>query len=135
MPMNYTHTFMCPALLFQVTDPDSGPAEVTVSLAAASQKAAHFETPEKKSSFTLEELKKREVFLVVDKEGESDLGLTVSDGRDVGNSVVLRVETFVLQIFAVNNTGLVVAAGSSALLTSYNLTFTTNAPDQSLNLR
>ena len=35
----------------------------------------------------------------------------------------------------VNNTGLVVAAGSSALLTSYNLTFTTNAPDQSLNLR
>ena len=64
-----------------------------------------------------------------------DLGLTVSDGRDVGNSVVIQVETFVLQIFAVNNTGLTVAAGSSALLTSYNLTFTTNAPQQSLNLR
>ena len=121
-----------------MTDPDSSPAEVTVSLAAASQKSAHFETQtEKKSSFTLEELKKRDVYLVVDdvSPGETDLGLTVSDGRDIGNSVVLRVETFVLQIYAVNNTGLVVAAGSSALLTSYNLTFTTNAPDQSLNLR
>ena len=66
---------------------------------------------------------------------EFDLGLTVSDGRDIGNSVSVRIETFVLRIFAVNNTGLVVPAGASGLLTSYNLTFTTNAPEQSLNLR
>ncbi len=35
----------------------------------------------------------------------------------------------------VNNTGLVVTAGAATLITSYNLTFTTNAPEQGLNIR
>ena len=63
------------------------------------------------------------------------LGLRVSDGRETGNTVFLDLETFKLQIFVVNNTGLVLPMGTSAILSSVNLTYTTNAPDQSINLR
>ena len=128
--------------MFQLADPDSTPAELTVSLAAASQKIAHIENErfpgKRRKSFTVADLNAGQVYLVCDddrSEGISDLGFTVSDGRDVGNSIVVQVEVFTLQIYSVNNTGLVVAAGASGLLTSYNLTFTTNAPEQSLNLR
>ena len=129
---------------FEISDPDSSPVELTISLAAASQKICHVENDrfpgQKRKSFTVADLNAGMVYLVYDDDrarpvGISDVGLTIADGRDVGNSVVVQVESFTLQIFAVNNTGLVVTAGSTQLLTSYNLTFTTNAPEQSLNLR
>ncbi len=41
-----------------------------------------------------------------------------------------------MQLSQVNNTGLVVPSGSATLITSYNLTFTTNAPEQQgINIR
>lgn len=149
--------------MFTVHDPDNAPSELIITLAAASQRSAHFENlrfPNKrKTSFSLADLNAGNVFFVYDSNNPSsssggtlspsmasswapasgmavdDIGLTVSDGRDIGNSVVIRLETFVLHIYVVNNTGLTVASGSSSLLTSYNLTFTTNAPEQNLNLR
>ena len=63
------------------------------------------------------------------------VGLRVSDGRQKGNTVFVDLETFKLQIFVVNNTGLVLPMGTSSIISSVNLTYTTNAPDQSINLR
>ena len=63
------------------------------------------------------------------------VGLRVSDGRQNGNTVFLDLETFKLQIFVVNNTGLVLPMGTWTVISSVNLTYTTNAPDQSINLR
>ena len=63
------------------------------------------------------------------------VGLRVSDGRQTGNTVFVDLETFKLQIFVVNNTGLVLPMGTWAAISSVNLTYTTNAPDQSINLR
>jgi hypothetical protein len=63
------------------------------------------------------------------------VGLRVSDGRETGNTAFLDIETFKLQIFVVNNTGLSLPMGTFAIISSINLTYTTNAPDQSINLR
>ena len=63
------------------------------------------------------------------------VGLRVSDGRQKGNTVFVDLETFKLQIFVVNNTGLVLPMGTSSIISSVNLTYTTNAPDQSINFR
>ena len=63
------------------------------------------------------------------------VGLRVSDGRETGNAVYVNLETFKLQIYVVNNTGLALPMGTAAIISSVNLTYTTNAPDQSINLR
>lgn len=63
------------------------------------------------------------------------VGLRVSDGRETGNAVFIDLQTFKLQIFVVNNTGLTLPMGTEAIISSVNLTYTTNAPDQSINLR
>ena len=63
------------------------------------------------------------------------VGMRVSDGRETGNTLFIELETFKLQIYVVNNTGLVLPMGTSAIISSVNLTYTTNAPDQSINLR
>ena len=63
------------------------------------------------------------------------VGLNVTDGREMGNTVFLQLDTFKLQIFVVNNTGLMLPTGTWAIISSVNLTYTTNAPDQSINLR
>ncbi len=93
--------------------------------------------------FSLEDLEAGRVHYVDGGEvSKSSLGLRVSlvgagfqGGRIRGNAVTLKVETFDLQVFEVNNTGLVVTAGTATAITSYNLTFTTNAPEQGLNIR
>ena len=63
------------------------------------------------------------------------MGLRVSDGREMGNTIFIKLETFKLQIYVVNNTGLLLPIGMWAIISSVNLTYTTNAPDQSINLR
>ena len=122
-----------------LSDPDSDLSDVIVGLNAESQDKGHFEIDrypnQRKTSFSANNLNAGHVYYVHDIDGDADIGMTVSDGQHIGNTLVLHVEPFQLQIYVVNNTGLTVAAGSSAFLTSYNLTFTTNAPEQGLNLR
>ena len=125
--------------ILTLSDPDSDLSDVIVGLNSESQDKGHFEIDrypnQRKTSFSASNFNAGHVYYVHDIDGDADIGLTVSDGRDIGNTLVLHVEPFQLQIYVVNNTGLTVAAGSSAFLTSYNLTFTTNAPEQGLNLR
>lgn len=68
---------------------------------------------------------------------ESQIGLRMSNkrSRTNGGVVTLRIQSFRLEVLAVNNTGLTLASGGSALITPRNLTFTTNAPGQSINIR
>jgi len=63
------------------------------------------------------------------------LALRVSDGTESGPTAVLRIAAFDLQLFLANNTGLVVPVNGSVALTAANLTFSTNAPDQDLDIR
>lgn len=63
------------------------------------------------------------------------LALRVSDGQESGPTAVLRIAAFDLQLFLANNTGLLVPVNGSALISSANLTFSTNAPDQELEIR
>jgi len=51
----------------------------------------------------------------------------VSDGKDMGESRVLRIRASPLRVAKVANTGLVVARGAARLLTADNLTYVTNA--------
>ena len=68
---------------------------------------------------------------------ESQIGFKLYNKRTKtdGGVITLRVQTFQLDVMVVNNTGLTLASGTSALITPYNLTFTTNAPEQGLNIR
>ena len=90
------------------------------------------------SDFTLEQLINGDVFYAdKGRVAESQIGLRMSNKRaSVGGGVItLRVQSFPLEVAAVNNTGLAVASGGSAVIAPRNLTFTTNAPGQSINIR
>ena len=91
--------------------------------------------------FTLADVADGNIFYVdLGEVAEARMGFKVSRNGEVvsaASSVIsLTVHTFELQVYEVNNTGLVLAGGSAALITSYNLTFTTNAgSDQGINIR
>ena len=128
--------------LIKVVDPDNSRSEIVISLVPARDEAVpgHIENErfpgQARDSFSLEDLIQGRVsFVHHDSSKLQAVGLRVSDGREQGNTVFLDLETFKLQIFVVNNTGLVLPMGTSAILSSVNLTYTTNAPDQSINLR
>eukprot|EP00094_Tigriopus_californicus_P012169 TCALIF_11761-PA protein Name:"Similar to CSPG4 Chondroitin sulfate proteoglycan 4 (Homo sapiens)" AED:0.07 eAED:0.06 QI:0/0.64/0.33/0.86/1/1/15/679/2482 len=128
--------------LFEVRDTDSPAAEIVFSVVNRNEKESggflrNDRYPSQRiDDFTLQDLREGNIYYVDEGDNsDSQLGLRVSDGRHEGNVVTLRIQTFKLQVFAVNNTGLSLPTGTSALITSYNLTFTTNAPEQSLNIR
>jgi chondroitin sulfate proteoglycan 4 len=88
--------------------------------------------------FTLDDLLKGNVYYVDRGQvSESQIGLKMSNKRTKteGGVITLRIQTFKLDVLVVNNTGLTLASGTSALITPHNLTFTTNAPEQGLNIR
>ena len=91
------------------------------------------------SDFTLEQLINGDIFYAdKGRVAESQIGLRMSNKRaraSAGGVITLRVQSFPLEVAAVNNTGLAVASGGSAVIAPRNLTFTTNAPGQSINIR
>ena len=95
------------------------------------------------SDFTLEQLINGDIFYAdKGRVAESQIGLRMSNKRartasagGGGMIITLRVQSFPLEVAAVNSTGLAVASGGSAVIAPRNLTFTTNAPGQSINIR
>ena len=87
------------------------------------------------TSFTQEEINSGQISYVHRGSPSGRLALRVSDGVESGATAVLRISAFELQIFLVNNTGLVVPTNGSAWLTAANLTFSTNALDQDLEIK
>ncbi|XP_077556598.1 chondroitin sulfate proteoglycan 4-like isoform X1 [Haemaphysalis longicornis] len=91
-------------------------------------------------TFTQEDIDRRLVsFVHRGREAESHVALGVSDGAssqgDSTQTVVLRVVAFELSLSLANNTGLMVARGGWAAISAANLSATTNAPDQALEIR
>ena len=87
------------------------------------------------NSFTQEDVNQGRIWYVHRGSPNGRLALRVSDGAESGPTAVLRIAAFDLQLFLANNTGLVVPVNGSAALTGANLTFSTNAPDQELDIR
>ncbi|KAL3199191.1 hypothetical protein MRX96_014144 [Rhipicephalus microplus] len=93
-------------------------------------------------TFTQEDIDRRLVsFVHRGHEVESHVALGVSDkgggssSSDSAQTVVLRVATFELSLALINNTGLMVARGGWATISSANLSAVTNALDQNLEIR
>ncbi|CAG0902013.1 unnamed protein product [Darwinula stevensoni] len=63
------------------------------------------------------------------------LGLKLSDATEVGETLVIRILPFPLEMEILNNTGCELVHESPVVLTHENLTLTTNAEDQDLELR
>lgn len=87
------------------------------------------------NSFTQEEINQGRIWFVHRGSPNGRLALRVSDGQESGPTAVLRIAAFDLQLFLANNTGLLIPVNGSALITPANLTFSTNAPDQDLDIR
>ncbi|KAK6642782.1 hypothetical protein RUM43_004284 [Polyplax serrata] len=91
----------------------------------------------KVDSFTQKEVDNRVIVYVhTGKESpNSRLALQVSDGIETSPPVFLRISSFPLEIRLLNNTGIVLTHKSFVKITSYNLTFVTNADDPTLEIR
>ena len=99
---------LLPSNLFDVKDPDDDAADIAITLVSPvtgeeSLSYGHIENErfpgQRQTRFSLEDLKKDNVYYVMDEAGGvTQLGLRVSDRREVGNTVVLPVETFQLQV-------------------------------------
>lgn len=85
-------------------------------------------------SFTLEELNQGVISYVHRGDPNTKIALKVSDGIETGEPTILRVAAFDLQVYLVNNTGLSITHGSWSLITPMNLSYTTNAPEQDLEI-
>ena len=99
---------LLPSNLFEVKDPDDDPSEIAITLVSPvtgeeTLMYGHIENErfpgQRQTRFTLEDLKKDNVYYVMDDGGSvTQLGLRVSDRREAGNTIVLPVETFQLQV-------------------------------------
>ena len=99
---------LLPSNLFEVKDPDDDPSEIAITLVSPvtgeeTLMYGHIENErfpgQRQTRFTLEDLKKDNVYYVMDDGGGvTQLGLRVSDRREAGNTIVLPVETFQLQV-------------------------------------
>lgn len=63
-----------------------------------------------------------------------DLEIQVSDGIETSDTVLLSVSIHPLKLRLVNNTGLMMIHKSSALITSSNLSISTNTADESIDV-
>lgn len=59
----------------------------------------------------------------------------VSDGKDVCAPRMLKVKSEQLKLTLVSNTGLALMAGSVVDLTQHNISYSTNTPDQQIEIR
>ncbi|XP_037082407.1 chondroitin sulfate proteoglycan 4-like [Pollicipes pollicipes] len=121
-------------------DPDSRPRELVFTLLSPAEVDGHLELArrpdEPVDSFTQEQVDDGQVLFVHGGGGgDTRLALRVSDGQATSETTLLRVVTFRLEAVAVNNTGLRVTHGSSALITTANLSFTTNAQDEQVGIK
>lgn len=65
---------------------------------------------------------------------EGRLVLKVSDGRTVSPPAVIRISTYELEVFLMNNTGLSIAHGTSAPILRNNLSCSSNHPEQPIDI-
>ncbi|XP_009080651.1 PREDICTED: chondroitin sulfate proteoglycan 4-like, partial [Acanthisitta chloris] len=87
------------------------------------------------TSFSNEDLREGTIFFVHTGVKNSRIVLRASDGEKVSNTVVLRVMAVPLDYRVVNNSGINLLQGVTALITSKHLAVKTNAVLQELEIR
>ncbi|CAG7786715.1 unnamed protein product, partial [Allacma fusca] len=122
-------------------DPDTRAEDLIFSLMSmgtAAEKKGYLElsTDQGNSiqSFSQADLQAGRVWYVDQGLSSSKMALKVTDGSSVSQTALLRIETFSLRIAPEVNSGLEVAnvMGTAALISSSNLSFTSNAQEQGL---
>ncbi|XP_076037801.1 chondroitin sulfate proteoglycan 4-like [Oratosquilla oratoria] len=86
-------------------------------------------------TFTQEDLEAGHITYFHRGNRDAKIALKVSDGIESGSTAFLRVAAFELKVFIVNNTGLFMTHGSAEIIRPMNLSFSTNAPEQDLDIR
>lgn len=125
--------------LILVLDPDTLPSRVKVKILFATPNSGYFELKSAPgvplSMFSLENLINGQIVYVQTGQLNAEVILMASDEISDSDPVTLHVDAFHIQLRQVVNTGLRVLHGSHELITNANLSFSTNAPSQKLDIQ
>ncbi|XP_064475257.1 chondroitin sulfate proteoglycan 4-like isoform X3 [Ornithodoros turicata] len=127
--------------LLETADDDTSPSELVYTVLNLGEPDVHGYLEHSNAigksieTFTQEDIDNRHISYVHQGETEGRLALRVSDGVEAGQTVVLRVKAFDLTLSMINNTGVILAHGAYSVISTWNLSFVTNAPDQNLEIR
>ncbi|KAM6035907.1 chondroitin sulfate proteoglycan 4-like isoform 1-T1 [Theristicus caerulescens] len=126
--------------LIKVLDKDTDPVDLSLSVLGNLNADAGFLENSKHpgkaiTTFSNEDLREGTVFFVHTGVKNSRIVLRASDGEKVSNTVVLRVMAVPLDYRVVNNSGITLLQGVTALITSRHLAVETNANLQELEIR
>ncbi|NWX16498.1 CSPG4 protein, partial [Aegotheles bennettii] len=126
--------------LIKVLDKDTDPVDLSLSVLGNLNADAGFLENSKHpgkaiTTFSNEDLREGTVYFVHTGIKNSRIVLRASDGEKVSNTVVLRVMAVPLDYRVVNNSGLKLLQGVTALITPRHLTVETNANLQELEIR
>ena len=87
------------------------------------------------TAFTQEDINEGRIRYIHRGNLETHVRLQVSDGKDTSDPKNLKIQAVPLKLSLVANTGLLLAPGATMLIMRNNLTFTTNAPNQDIDIR
>ncbi|KAF0299834.1 Chondroitin sulfate proteoglycan 4 [Amphibalanus amphitrite] len=124
--------------ILRAEDPDSRPRQLVYTLTSPTDVSGHVELDRHPGvpvqSFTQEQVDDGLVQFVHEGSDDTKLALRVSDGQAASDTAVLKVVVFRLEAVPANNTGLRLTHGASALITPANLSFTTNAQEEDMEI-
>nr|XP_045596227.1 chondroitin sulfate proteoglycan 4-like [Procambarus clarkii] len=125
--------------IVSVVDSDTPPSKLRITVLNLKERDGSYLENSKSPgipihSFTQEQLNQGVISYVHRGEPNTKIVLKVSDGIETGEPTILRVAAFDLQVYLVNNTGLSLTHGSWAMITPMNLSYTTNTPEQDLEI-
>ncbi|XP_019713470.1 chondroitin sulfate proteoglycan 4-like [Hippocampus comes] len=124
--------------LLNVSDPDSGKADLVFSSMGNFNEAGHLEHKDHPSRaikvFSLHDLEEGKISFVHTGVSTSRMALRVSDGQKFSTTVVLRILAVELEHKLVNNTGLEMNQGEASLITINHLAVQVNVADQPLEI-
>ncbi|XP_010164661.2 chondroitin sulfate proteoglycan 4, partial [Antrostomus carolinensis] len=126
--------------LIKVLDKDTDPVDLSLSVLGNLNADAGFLENSKHpgkaiTTFSNEDLREGTIFFVHTGIKNSRIVLRASDGEKVSNTVVLRVMAVPLEYRVVNNSGIKLLQGVTALITPSHLAVETNANLQELEVR
>ncbi|XP_055931589.1 chondroitin sulfate proteoglycan 4-like [Argiope bruennichi] len=128
--------------LLDTEDPDSQPKDIvyTILNLGSPENEASFENAKipGKSTDTFTQADINDNLIAYNNRGAGNVRVTVrvSDGiLSDQSTATFRIVPFDLEVTLLNNTGITLSYDSYALITSENLTFVDNAPDQNLEIR
>ncbi|XP_075040120.1 chondroitin sulfate proteoglycan 4-like [Mixophyes fleayi] len=129
-----------PGNLIKISDVDTEPQNLHLVVLGNLNKDAGFleniKDPEKGvTTFSYSDLLEGNIVYVHNGVKNARLVLRVNDGDKVSNTVVLRILAVPLNYKVVNNTGIVVIQGGSALLQTSNIAVETNAMNQDIEIK